>query len=182
MKAILFNLGPSTGLNARQLTITRMHLAGDDVTPAAAHDADAGAVTTVSVTLADGTIFQAVLVDTLTSGEIKSNQTIQFQTGTLSHLGARASQPDGSEFYILAMEDLSSSSSVSSSSQSSSISSSVSSLSSISSSASSISSSSASSISSSSASSVSSSVSSASSVSASSASSVSSSVSSSSQP
>lgn len=149
-KNVIFNLGPSTGLATRQLTITRMHLAGDDTAPAASHNADAGAVTDVTVVLADNTIWQAILVDTLTAGEVKPNQVLNFNTGSLLHLGPKASQPDGSDFYVLSMEDLSSSSS--SSSVSSSSSSSVSS-----SSSSSVSSSSSSSISSSSSSSVSSS-------------------------
>lgn len=156
-KLVTFNLGPTVGISARQLTITRMHRAGDDATPAAASDADAGAVASVTIELDDNIIFQAVLVDTMTAGEVRPNQVIQFNTASLLFLGPRASQPDGSEFYVLHMEDLSSSSSASSVSSSSSESSSESSASSVSSVSSSSVSSESSSASSSSASSASSS-------------------------
>jgi len=180
MKNVTFYLGPAIGLATRTLVVRRMMKAGDDSTPAAAHNADAGgSATNVTVALDDGQIWQATLTDVKSTGEELPPQVIQFNTGTLQHLGPRASSPSGSEFRIYTMEDLSSSSS--SSSQSSSSSSSSSSVSSQSSSSvSSQSSSSSSDSSSSSSDSSSSSVSSSSSSSDSSSSSSSSSVSSSS--
>lgn len=123
-KNVTFYLGASVGLATRTLVVTRMHRAGDDSAPAASHNADAGAVTSVVVELADATIFQAVLSDVKTSGEARPAQVIQFHTAELLHLGPTATGLDGSEFRVQDMEDLSSSSSSSSSSQSSSSSSS----------------------------------------------------------
>jgi hypothetical protein len=149
-KNVTLYLGPAIGLASRTVTITRMRRAGDDSAPAASHNADAGSTATyVTVLLADNTIFQAKLADVKSTGEVLPIQTLQFNTGRLMHLGPRASQPDGSEFRVYAMEDESSSSSVSSSSSSSSSSVSSSSSSSASSSSSSSASSSSSSSSSS---------------------------------
>ena len=121
MKKATFYLGPAIGLTSRTLTITRMYRAGDDSAPSAVHSADAGgSATSVAVDLDDATIFQAKLADVKTTGEALPVQVINFNTGSLAHLGARASQPDGSEFRVYAMEDLSSSSSSSSQSSSSS--------------------------------------------------------------
>ena len=119
-KTVNFQLGPTTGIASRTLVITRMHRAGDDSAPSAAHNADAGAVTQVSATLTDNTIWQAVLSDVMTAGEVVPPQVIQFNTGELQFLGAPASQPDGSQFRVFSMEDNSSSSSSSSVSSSSS--------------------------------------------------------------
>lgn len=169
MKNVTFHLGPAIGLASRTLTVRRMMRAGDDSQPAAAHNADAGAAAeSVVVSLASNTIWQAQLQDVKATGESLPVQVIQFHTGSLQHLGPKATQPDGSEFRIYAMEDLSSSSSVSSSSQSSSSPSSASSVSSSSSESSSSSSASSSSSSSSESSSSQSSASSASSQSSSS--------------
>lgn len=144
MKNVTFYLGPAVGLSQRQLTITRFHRAGDDSAPAAAHNADAGSTAeSATVALPDGTVFQAKLVDTKTSGEVSDPDILNFQTGDLQFPGPKS----GDRLAILSMEDLSSSSS--SSSQSSSSSSSQSSSSSESSSSQSSSSSSASSSSSS---------------------------------
>lgn len=141
MRTVTFYLGPTTGLTSRQLTITRRMRAGDDSAPAAQHDADAGAVETVSVDLPNNTLWQAKLVDTRTSGEEADPQILNFHTGELQFPGPAATNTD-SLFRILSMEDLSSSQSSSSSSVSSS---SVSSQSSVSSSSSESSSSSSSS-------------------------------------
>ena len=84
MKSVLFYLGPTTGFAARQLTITRRMRAGDDSEPAAEHDADAGANETVSVDLPDNQLWQAVLVDTRTSGEESEKQILNFHTGSCS--------------------------------------------------------------------------------------------------
>lgn len=118
---VTFHLGPSNGLLSRTLTVRRMRRAGDDAAPAADHGpTDAGAVEVVTVVLPDNTIFQAQLADVLTAGSTaRPLQVIQFHTGALSHLGPRAQSPDGSEFGIQDMEDLSSSSSSSSVSSSS---------------------------------------------------------------
>lgn len=138
MKNVTFNLGNSSGLATRTLVITRMMRAGDDVAPAAAHNADAGAVAQVTVALADNTIWQAILRDVTTANSVAlPDQVIQFHTGSLQHLGPLATSPDGSQFFILHTEDLSSSSSSSSVSSSSSSSVSSSSSSSVSSSSSS---------------------------------------------
>lgn len=145
-KDVTFNLGPTTNISTRQLTITRMHNASDGVSgPAAAYDVAEGVVDNATARLANNQIWEAELVDITTGGHTKPTQVLHFQTGDLTHLGPRATSPSGSEFYILDMSDLSSSSSVSSSSVSSSSGSSVSSVSSVSSSSSSVSSSSASS-------------------------------------
>lgn len=117
-KKVTFELGNPTGIATRTLTITRMYRAGDDTAPSAAHSADAGAVQQVTVTLADNTMWQAVLTDVLSTGETLPGQVLNFHTGSLQHLGPRSTTRDGSQFQILHMEDESSSSSVSSSSQS----------------------------------------------------------------
>lgn len=119
-KNVTFYLGPTTGLTARQLTITRIVRAGDDVAPAAQYDADAGAVETVTVNLPDNQIWRAVLVDTGPGGVDRPEQAFSFHTADLTYLSAAARQPEGSQFRILDTEDLSSSSSASSSSSSSS--------------------------------------------------------------
>ena len=119
MKNVTFNLGPSTGLSTRTLVITRHMRAGDDSAPAAQHNADAGVVTSVVVALPDNQIWQAVLTDVMTAGETRPVQVLSFHTGSLQYLGPKASGGDGSEFYVLHMEDLSSSSSSSSTSSSS---------------------------------------------------------------
>lgn len=137
-KSITFSLGPATGLAARQLTITRMHRAGDDSTPAAAYDADVGAVDNVTVELADNVAYQAKLVDTSSTGETSRTDVLNFVTGDLMFPGPRS----GDRLAILLVEDLSSSSSSPSSSSTSSASSSSSSSSSSSASSSSSSSSS----------------------------------------
>ena len=173
-KNVIFDLGyvPSeAGLASRTLTITRMKKAGDDGTIAASYStALGGTVNSVTVALKDNQIWQAVLVDTKTTGEVAKRQVLSFQTADLQFPGPRT---EGT-LRIYAMEDLSSSSDSSINSSSSSVSSSsVSSVSSVSSSSSSISTSSVSS-SSISTSSVSSASSSSSSISTSSASSTSS--------
>ena len=89
-KNVTFYLGPTVGLATRTLVVTRMHRAGDDSAPAAAHNADAGAVESVVVELIDATIFQAVLSDVKTSGEARPPQVIAFNTGELMHLGPKA--------------------------------------------------------------------------------------------
>jgi hypothetical protein len=133
-KNVTLNLGPTAGLSARQLTIRPHPEAGHDTIPvAAAFDSDVGAVETAIVNLADNEIWSAVLVDTMTAGEVRPPQSLIFNTGSLQYLGPEASSPNTSEFYVLHMEDLSSqssSSSLSSSSLSSSSSASSSSLSS----------------------------------------------------
>lgn len=122
MKAVTFNLGLATGLSARQLTITRQARAGEDPTGISAqHDADAGAVATVVVNLPDNEIWSAKLVDTLSAdSSTRTPQYLNFHTGSLQYLTHKASQPEGSQLFILHMEDLSSSSSSSASSSSSS--------------------------------------------------------------
>ena len=113
-KNVTFHLGPTTGLASRQLTITRHYRAGDDAAPAAEVNLAAGVVEGATVELPDNTLWQAVLVDTRTSGETSQNQTINFHTGTLQFPGPRTSHGLGmsaSQFSILSMEDLSSSSS-----------------------------------------------------------------------
>lgn len=118
-KSVLFYLGPTTGLASRQLTIVREMRAGDDTAPSAAYDSDVGAVETASVTLADNTIWHAKLVDTRTSGEEATPQTLIFNTLELQFPG-KAKLNSNSFLRVLAMEDNSSSSSTSSSSTSSS--------------------------------------------------------------
>lgn len=117
MKGVHFHLGPAFGLTSRQLTITRHMRAGDDSAPAAESDQTlAGTTENVVVDLPDNTIWQAVLQDTLDSGEVGDADVLSFHTGELQFPGP------GTElgFRILAMEDLSSSSSSSSQSSSSS--------------------------------------------------------------
>jgi hypothetical protein len=117
MKNVTFNLGPTVGLDTRVLVITRHMRAGDDAPVSPYHNADAGAVASVVVALPDNQIWSAVLTDTMTAGEVRPPQLLNFHTGELQYLGPRASV--GGEFYILHMEDLSSSSSSSVSSESS---------------------------------------------------------------
>jgi len=57
-KNVIFWLGPNVGLASRQLTITRMPDAGND-SYSAESDADAGAVTSVSIALTDNLMYQA---------------------------------------------------------------------------------------------------------------------------
>ena len=128
-KNVTFYLGPAPDvIGTRQLTITRMAKAGDVVPLAATHDADAGTGNEfVTVSLASNQLWEAKLVDTLTTGEVSRTQVIHFHTGDMVFPGPRAS--DG-YLSIYAVEDQSSQSSLSSSSISSSSASSVSSLSS----------------------------------------------------
>ena len=78
-KNITFGLGPAAGYASRTLVITRMIRAGDDSTPAAVHDADAGDVDFVTVAaLADNEIYQAVLTDVIgTTGRVVVAQSVQ---------------------------------------------------------------------------------------------------------
>ena len=148
MKNVSFDLGKAVGLVSRQLTITRFRRASDaaGAVIAAYYDTDVGAVEEITVPLPDNTLWQAVLVDTRTSGEVSEGDVYNFNTGYLQFPGPlRASR--GERLLILSMEDLSSSSSSSSPSSNSSSSSSPSSASSESSSSSSESSSSSSSVS-----------------------------------
>lgn len=120
-KNVVFYLGPAVGLSARQLTITRMPDASN-ASYSATVDSDVGANTSTTQALADNIIYQAKLVDTKSTGEVSSTKIINFHTGSLQFPGPFSGEDPN--FYIYAMEDLSSSSS-SSSSQSSSSSSSV---------------------------------------------------------
>lgn len=115
-KLVTFYLGPTDNIAERNLKIYRMMKAGDDARPSAQHDADAGANTTVDVTLPDNQLWEAELVEVLSSGETLPTQTLKFHTGSLQHLGPKSNDLDGSNFKILTMEDLSSSSNSSSSS------------------------------------------------------------------
>src|SRR5262245_35914852 len=116
MKLVTFHLGPTTGLTSRHLVIRRHMLAGDDTNPAAEYDQTPGAVDNATATLPDNVMWQAVLVDTKTTGEVSTPDVLSFNTGSLQFPGPRT----GDRLAILAMEDESSSSSVSSSSVSSS--------------------------------------------------------------
>ena len=109
-KIVTFQLGPTTGLSARQLTIRRIPGAGDTVPITAEHDADAGAVSTVNVTLPDNRMWQAVLIDTKTTGETSDRDVLNFHTGSLQFPGPKT----GDRLAIQSMEDLSSSSNSSS--------------------------------------------------------------------
>lgn len=115
MKNVTFGLGPANGLTARQLTVTRMRRAGDDASVVPTYDADVGAVIFASVSLVDNVIYQAVLVDTATAGEVSDPDVLNFHTGNLQFPGPRT----GDRLSILTMEDESSSSSSLTSSQSS---------------------------------------------------------------
>jgi len=106
-RTVTFGLGPADGLAARQLTITRMKKAGDDGPVRPTYNADVGAVTVASVPLRDNTIYQAVLVDTATAGEVSDPDVLNFHTGYLQFPGPRT----GDRLAILTMEDESSSSS-----------------------------------------------------------------------
>ena len=112
MKNVTFNLGPSDGITARQLTIRRMPGAGDDTIPIAPqYDQDEGAVSVATVALPDNQMWQAVLVDTGPGGVDRPGQVLNFHTGSLTYLGPTANEPEGSQFGILDTDDLSSSSS-----------------------------------------------------------------------
>jgi hypothetical protein len=116
MKNVTFYLGPALApLATRTLVITRMPDAANDAY-AAAHNADAGVVDTVTVALASNLIFQAVLTDVLDGGETLNADVLNFHTGDLANPGPRS----GDRLQVAFMEDLSSSSSSSSSNSSSS--------------------------------------------------------------
>lgn len=174
---VTFYLGyapAGAGLTSRRLIVTEHPGAGDDTIPLTPFYDQTLAGTTEFVTtpITENKFWQAVLIDTKTSGEVRARQVLGFSTGYNVFPGPKSD----SDFQVYAIEDLSSSSesSINSSSSSSSLSSSSSSSLS-SSSSSSVSSSSTSSSLNSSSSSPSSDNSSSSSVSSSSSSSVSSS-------
>ena len=109
MKNVTFGLGVApASLNNRQLTIRPIPLTGQEPPIASVHDANAGATaTSVTVALASNTQFQAVLIDTLDGGEISDPDVLNFQTGDLLFPGPKS----GDRLSVVAMEDLSSSSS-----------------------------------------------------------------------
>lgn len=115
-----FYLGPAYGLSGRSLIITRMDRAGD-VLPISAYDTQSigGTTETATALLPRNTIWQAVLQDTKTTGEVGRKQVLNFHTGELQFPGP-ACDPRESLFRVLSMEDNSSSSSSSSASSSSS--------------------------------------------------------------
>lgn len=119
---VTFALGPTTGLVSRQLTITRIPGAGDNVPMDAHYDTNVGLVESASVDLQDNRLWQAVLVDHLSDGSQRPAQIVNFNTGSLQYVQKQADhdRESGSSFYILNMIDKSSSSSQSASSLSSS--------------------------------------------------------------
>lgn len=119
-KKVTFYLGPAVGLSQRNFKITRFPNAADGVTmPSATSNQNlSGSAESVSVSLADNTLWQAILTDTKSTGEVSQGIVLNFNTGSLQFPGP-ASDPSVSLLRVLAMEDLSSSSSQSSSSSSS---------------------------------------------------------------
>ena len=111
---VTFYLGKGgTHLASRELVITRHMRAGDDSAPSAAYDnaAIGNTTETVTVALADNTLWQAVLTDTEVGGAESTPDILNFHTGSLQFPGPGT----GDRLSILSMEDLSSSSSESSS-------------------------------------------------------------------
>lgn len=121
MKNCVFYLGPASGLNERELIITRMHDASDGTSSPAATSSQqlAGDTTFVTVALDDNKMWQATLQDKKTTGEVGRKHVLNFHTGSLQFPGP-ACNPSESFFRLYAIEDLSSSSSSSSQSSSSS--------------------------------------------------------------
>ncbi len=146
---VTFDLGPSYGLLRRSVVITRMHRAGDDVTPTAEYSNTAldSATRYLTVALPINTIWSMILQDTTAQSVLCTPKVFLFDTGSLGNPGK--AHESGYPIVIVS-EDMSSSSSSNSSSSSSSNSSSSSSPSSSQSSSSSSSNSSSSSSSSSS--------------------------------
>jgi hypothetical protein len=121
-RSITIYLGKGgTHLASRSLVITRMWRAGDDSAPAAAYTnaAIANTTETVTVTLEDNDLYQAVAFDVGVQGAVGASETLNFHTGSIQFPGP-SNFSKGGRLSIVSMDDLSSSSSSSSSSSQSS--------------------------------------------------------------
>lgn len=120
---VTFYLGPApagAGLASRRLRVTKQPGAGDVLPLTPYYDQTlSGTTEFVTTAITENKFWQATLLDTKTSGEVRTLQVLGFSTGYNVFPGPKSD----SEFQVYAIEDLSSSSQSSLNSSSSSVSS-----------------------------------------------------------